>query len=151
MSFNFQSCLHLRLYDYDGTYVGFFCRRTHYASLPYTVRINLLLLLLRQHVMIGHKELGRFVSKLKEEIGTSCINNWEKNLLDRLEEVVKPSPVNLEAITAVHLSDKVIERIKNDWRSKIDTEGVGTGNLFTCTEYFMQNKYKSYNEYSLAC
>ena len=80
---------------------------------------------------IGHKELEKFVCKLKDEIGTLCGHDWEKNLLDRLQEVVKPSPVNLETITAVHLSDKVIEKITNDWLGKTDTVGVAGGRIFT--------------------
>ena len=81
--------------------------------------------------MVGHKELERFVTKLKDEIGTSCGQSWENNLLDRLEELVKPSPMNLESIATVHLSDKVIEGITNDWVSKTETVGVTTGKVYT--------------------
>ena len=102
------------------------CRRTRYSSLPYTVRINLLSLLLRQHTIISHKELERFITRLKEEIGTSHDQNWENNLLDRLQELVKPLPMNLESVAAVHLSDNVIEEITNDWVRKT---GMTTGKV----------------------
>ena len=107
-----------------------FFRRTHYSSLPYTVRINLLILLLRQHIVVGHKELERFVIKLKDEIDASCSHNWENNLLDRIQELVKPSPVNVESLATVHLSDKVIEGIANDWLSNTGTTGMGTGKVY---------------------
>lgn len=77
--------------------------------------------------MIGHRELERFATKLKDEISTSCNHNWENNLLDRLQELVNPSPVNLEPVTTVHLSDEVIERITNDWLSEtcLGSEVIG--------------------------
>ena len=109
-------------------YIGLCYRRTHYASLPYNIRINLLSLLLRQHIMIGHRELERFVNKVKDEAGTSCNYSWENNLLDRLQELVKPSPMNVEPVTTVHLSEEIIERITNDWISKTDTLGMASGN-----------------------
>ena len=73
--------------------------------------------------MVGHKELERFVTRLKDEIGTSCGQNWENNLLDRLQELVNPLPMNLDSVAAVHLSDKVIEEIAND----LSETGVATG------------------------
>lgn len=68
--------------------------------------------------MVGHKELERFVTRLKDEIGISHGQNWENNLLDRLQELVKPLPMNLESVAVVHLSDNVIEEINNDWHRK---------------------------------
>ena len=108
-----------------------FSRRTHYSSLPYSVRINLLILLLRQHVVVGHKELERFVINLKDEINTSGSHNWESNLLDRIQELVKPSPVNVELLATVHLSDKVIEGIANDWPSNTGTAGMVPGKVYS--------------------
>ena len=105
----------------------YYCRRTHYASLPYAVRLNLLVLLLRQHVVVGHRELERFVHKLKEEAGISLSHNWEGILLSRLQELVEPMPVNLEPIATVHLSGEVIESITNDWLNKTGTSGIATG------------------------
>ena len=81
--------------------------------------------------MIGHKELEKFVIKLKDEIGTSCCHNWESNLLDRLQELVKSSSMNLESVATVHLSDKVIERITNDWLGKTGNVEVTTGKVHT--------------------
>lgn len=113
------------------THIVLCYRRTHYASLPYTVRINLLSLLLRQHIMIGHTELEKFVGKLKDETGTSCSHNWEDVMLNRLQELVKPLPMNLEPVATVHLSDEVIQGITNDWITKTSTLGVATGKLYT--------------------
>ena len=110
-------------------YIGLCYRRTHYASLPYNIRINLLSLLLRQHIMIGHRELERFV-KVKDE-ATSYNYSWENNLLGRLQELVKPSPMNVEPVTTVHLSEEIIEQITNDWISKTDTLGMASGNHYT--------------------
>ena len=80
--------------------------------------------------MVGHKELEKFVTKLKDESGTSCDQNWENNLLDRLQELVKQSPMNMEPVATVHLSDNVIEGITNDWLSKTETVGVTTGKVY---------------------
>lgn len=93
--------------------------------------------MLRQHITIGHKELEGFVKKLTDEIGTSCGHDWESNLLDRLKELVMPSSINLEAITPVHLSDKVIEGITSDWLGKAGTVGLGAGktHIYTCFKY----------------
>ena len=77
--------------------------------------------------MIGHRELERFVNKLKDEAAVSDSHNWEGILLGRLQQLVEPLPLNLEPTTAVHLSDEVIEGITNDWLNKTGTSGTATG------------------------
>ena len=77
--------------------------------------------------MIGHRELEIFVNKLKDETTISDSHNWEGILLGRLQQLVEPLPSNLEPVTAVHLSDEVIEGIANNWLNKTGTSQMATG------------------------
>lgn len=109
------------------------CRRTNYADLPYNVKINLLTLLLRQHIIVGHRELERFVKAIKSEVNMATSqHNWEKNLLDRLEQMVVPmSPLTTETkklTCAVHLSDNAVELIKKEWCNDQSKEMSGVYN-----------------------
>ncbi|XP_065899102.1 uncharacterized protein [Dysidea avara] len=115
--------------------------RTNYADLPYNVRVNLLTLLLRQHIIIGHRELERFVKTVKSEVITSQ-HSWEDNLLGRLEELVAPmSPLpgvmnhTQKLTTVVHLSDNTIELIKREWLGELNktTDGMAGSLLSWCS------------------
>jgi len=97
-------------------FMQFFFRRTNYSDLPYNVRVNLLTLLLRQHIVIGHRELERFVESIKNEVSP---HNWESILLGRLEELVAvpvpPAMNHTQKLTIVHLSENTVELIKKEW------------------------------------